>query len=139
MKPKLRKRDLDGNVETMLLALLSEGASYGYAIVKSLNQRAEGLLEFGEGTIYPILHRLEERELISARWEQVVSSGRKRKYYHITPKGHKALADNREYWFLLVDAMRRIGVVVDPAEEKSASSAEPKLGYAERLAMGGIS
>ena len=138
MKPKLRKRDLDGNVETMLLALLSESPSYGYAIVKSLNQRAEGLLEFGEGTIYPILHRLEERELITAQWEKMPDSGRKRKYYHITPKGQKALSENREYWLLLVDAMRRIGVV-ETDEEKPLPVTKPKLGYAERLAIGGIS
>jgi DNA-binding PadR family transcriptional regulator len=134
MSQKLRKRDLDGNVETMLLALLSEGASYGYAIVKALNQRAEGLLQFGEGTIYPILHRLESRELIMARWEKVAESGRKRKYYHITPKGHQMLAENREYWHLLVDAMRRIGVV-DHNEATPKASIKPNLGHVERLAI----
>lgn len=138
MNPKLRKRDLDGNVETMLLALLSEGPSYGYAIVKSLNDRADGLLEFGEGTIYPILHRLEEKELISAQWEKMSDSGRKRKYYHLTSKGHKALSENREYWLLLVDAMRRIGVVRND-EAMPDTTAKPKLGYVKRLALGGIS
>ncbi|MCK4957913.1 MAG: helix-turn-helix transcriptional regulator, partial [Planctomycetes bacterium] len=51
---KLRKQTLDGNVETLLLAILQSGPSYGYAIVKELDKRAEGILRLGEGTIYPV-------------------------------------------------------------------------------------
>ena len=58
---RLSKQTLDGNVETLILAVLEAGPSYGYAIVKELNDRAEGILQLGEGTIYPVLYRLGRR------------------------------------------------------------------------------
>jgi len=116
MEPVLRKQDLDGNVETILLTLLSEQPNYGYGIVKTLNDRAEGMLELGEGTIYPVLHRLEEKELIAAEWGTSPDSGRKRKYYHVTSKGLMVLGENRSYWAKLVQVMHRIGVSGEVAE-----------------------
>jgi hypothetical protein len=71
---KLNKKSLDGNVETLLLSVLEEGPSYGYAIVQELNSRAEGLLKLGEGTIYPVLHRLEDRQLITSNWPKMLAS-----------------------------------------------------------------
>ena len=110
---KLCKQTLDGNVETLLLAILAEGPSYGYALVQDLNQRAAGLLRLGEGTIYPVLHRLEERDLIAAKWRRG-DTGRERKYYRLTPKGRRKLADNRQQWQSLVQVMRQ---VLGPAAE----------------------
>ncbi len=134
MKLNLRKKELDGNVETMLLSLLSEQPSYGYAIVKSLNERAEGLMKLGEGTIYPVLHRLEERELIRAEWGTAPKSERKRKYYHITESGQAVLAENRDYWERLVDVMQRLGVTgTDSAPDQTA------LQNPNRLLTGDIS
>ncbi len=92
---KLKKQTLDGNVETLLLTILEDGPSYGYAIVKELNVRAENLLKLGEGTVYPVLHRMEKRKLLSAKWQHA-GSGRQRKYYRITQKGKKALVRIRE-------------------------------------------
>ncbi len=104
---RLSKQTLDGNVETLILAVLEAGPSYGYAIVKELNDRAEGILQLGEGTIYPVLHRLEEKKLISARW-RLAENGRQRKYYRLTAKGHKALAVNRQQWQMLSAAMGKV-------------------------------
>ncbi len=104
---KLRKQTLDGNVETLLLGILQQGPSYGYAIVKELNNRAEGILGLGEGTIYPVLHRMEDKKLISARWSQAENT-RQRKYYRLTPKGRKALADNRMQWEMLTEVMVKV-------------------------------
>jgi len=104
---KLKKQTLDGNVETLLLAILESGPSYGYAIVQDLNTRAQGLLGLGEGTIYPVLHRMEEKELINATW-RTAESGRERKYYRLTPKGRKALAENCRQWQLMSSIMGRI-------------------------------
>jgi len=109
---RLRKQMLDGNVETLVLAILEAGPSYGYAIVKELNERAEGLLQLGEGTIYPVLYRLEEKKLISARW-RLAENGRERKYYRLTAKGRKALAANLNQWQMLASVMRK---VLDSAE-----------------------
>lgn len=104
---RLKKQMLDGNVETLLMTVLEDGTSYGYAIVRELNERAEGLLKLGEGTIYPVLHRMEEKGLISAHW-QLAENGRQRKYYRLTPKGHRALAENRQQWGILSQLMRKI-------------------------------
>ena len=104
---KLRKQTLDGNVETLLLAILQSGPSYGYAIVKDLNDVAEGILSLGEGTIYPVLHRMEEKKLISARWSEA-ENGRQRKYYRLAPKGRKALTDNRVQWQMLSEVMEKL-------------------------------
>ena len=97
---RLRKQTLDGNVETLVLAVLETGPSYGYKIVRELNERSEGILQLGEGTIYPVLYRLEEKKLISARW-RLAENGRQRKYYRLTAKGRKSLAANLNQWQML--------------------------------------
>jgi PadR family transcriptional regulator, regulatory protein PadR len=102
---KLRKQTLDGNIETMLLAVLWDGPSYGYQIVQDLNNRAGGLLELGEGTVYPVLHRIERRGLIKGYW-QTADNRRKRKYYRLTPLGRQALEENRQQFQGLVQVMR---------------------------------
>ncbi|MHC4572406.1 MAG: PadR family transcriptional regulator [Planctomycetota bacterium] len=104
---RLRKQALDGNVETLLLAILDSGPSYGYAIAKELNRRSQGILQLGEGTIYPVLHRLEEKKLISARW-RLAENGRQRKYYRLTAKGRRALAVNRQQWQMLSAVMGKV-------------------------------
>lgn len=104
---RLSKQTLDGNVETLILAILEAGPNYGYAIVKELNERAEGILQLGEGTIYPVLYRLEDKKLIAARW-RLAENGRQRKYYRLISKGHKALATNRQQWQMLSAAMGKV-------------------------------
>ncbi len=104
---KLSKKSLDGNMETLLLAVLNEGPSYGYQMVQDLNAKAPGILKTGEGTIYPVLHRLEERALIQSSWREG-ETGRQRRYYRITPKGKKALSDNRLQW----DALKKVMTTV---------------------------
>ena len=104
---RLKKQTLDGNVETLLLAILQSGPSYGYAIVKELNSRAEGLLQMGEGTIYPVLHRLEEKGLVSARWSEA-ENGRPRKYYRLGTRGKKALAANCTEWRIMSEIIKRV-------------------------------
>lgn len=101
---KLTKKALDGNVDTLLLAVLARGPSYGYQLVQDINEQAEGLLKMGEGTVYPVLHRLEDRGLIAATWRKG-ETGRERKYYRLTSRGRKHLSDNRQQWRLLVRVM----------------------------------
>ncbi len=104
---RLKKQTLDGNIETMLLAVLTEGPSYGYQIVEDVNRRAGGMLELGEGTVYPVLHRIEGRGLIAGNW-RVGENGRRRKYYRLTPKGRQALRENRWQFQSLVQIMHAI-------------------------------
>ena len=100
----IKKTILDGNVETMLLAILDRAPSYGYEIVRLLNEQSSGVLSLGEGTVYPVLHRLEKRKLISSFWEKT-DSGRPRKYYRLTKSGMKLLTENRQQWTSLVKVM----------------------------------
>jgi PadR family transcriptional regulator PadR len=102
---RISKQLLDGNVETLILAVLESGPSYGYAIVKEIDKRSKGILQLGEGTIYPVLYRLEEKHLVSASWHTAENT-RRRKYYRLNPPGRKALAENRRQWEALAAVMR---------------------------------
>jgi DNA-binding PadR family transcriptional regulator len=76
---------------------LSEGDSYGYAIIKRVQELSGGRMEWTDGMLYPVLHRLERLGYIKARWEEA-ESGRRRKYYRITPQGKTQLAEERRQW-----------------------------------------
>ena len=104
---RLRKQTLDGNVETLILAVLETEPSYGYHIVKELNKRSHGILSLGEGTVYPVLHRLEERKVLSSK-QYLAKNGRRRKYYRLTSKGRRSLAGNRQQWQMLVSVMEKV-------------------------------
>ncbi len=104
---RLSKKALDGNVETIILAELSKGANYGYALVREINRAHEGLLRLGEGTIYPVLYRMEERGLVSAEILQA-EGARPRKYYRLTERGTAALAEDLRQWGALSKVMERV-------------------------------
>ena len=89
----------------IVLAILAEGDSYGYAILQRVRELSGGRLEWTDGMLYPVLHRLERLGYVKAHWE-TAESGRKRKYYHITTAGKTQLADERRQW-LAVDATLR--------------------------------
>jgi DNA-binding PadR family transcriptional regulator len=89
----------------LVLAILAEGDSYGYAILKRVQELSGGRMEWTDGMLYPVLHRLERTGHIQARW-QVAASGRRRKYYRITPQGRSQLAEERRQW-QTVDATLR--------------------------------
>ncbi len=90
-----------GSVIPMVLALLRERPMYGYEMVKLVDARTGGRLEWKEGTLYPALHRLEAGGLVSSKWRDVPegrAAGRKRKYYAITRRGLGELARRAEEW-----------------------------------------
>lgn len=89
----------------IVLAILSEGDSYGYAIIKRVRELSGGRVEWTDGMLYPVLHRLERLGHVEARWE-VAESGRRRKYYRITIRGRDQLAEERRQW-QAVDATLR--------------------------------
>ena len=89
----------------IVLAILAEGDSYGYAIIQRVRELSGGRIEWTDGMLYPVLHRLERLGHIEARWE-VADSGRKRKYYQLTAGGRAQLAAEREQW-QAVDATLR--------------------------------
>ena len=81
----------------LVLAILSEGDSYGYAIIKRVTELSGGHLQWTDGMLYPVLHRLERYGLVAAKWG-ASESGRKRKYYRITKEGRAELAAQRQQW-----------------------------------------
>lgn len=81
----------------LVLAILVEGTSYGYAILKRVRELSGGELEWTDGMLYPLLHRLERLGYIRAEWG-VSPEGRRRRYYRTTPAGHAQLAEQRRQW-----------------------------------------
>ncbi|MHB9003640.1 MAG: PadR family transcriptional regulator [Coriobacteriia bacterium] len=90
---------------SLVLAILAEEDSYGYAILQRVRELSGGHLEWTDGMLYPVLHRLGRLGYVEARWE-VADSGRRRKYYRITPQGRAQLDEQRKQW-QAVDATLR--------------------------------
>lgn len=92
-----QKELVGASTRLMILSVLARDASYGYEIIKRINDEAEGLFLWQEGTVYPILHKLEQESFVRTQWQQA-ESGRERKYYYITAKGREALTDGAREW-----------------------------------------
>ena len=91
----------------IVLAILAEGDSYGYAILKRVRDLSGGQMEWTDGMLYPVLHRLERLGHVAARWEQT-DTGRKRKYYRVTSEGRAQLAIERRQWQAVDSTLRGI-------------------------------
>jgi PadR family transcriptional regulator len=91
----------------LVLGILAEGESYGYAILKQVNDLSGGQLEWTDGLLYPLLHRLERLGYVKSAWE-TPPGGRRRKYYRITGRGRAELAEQRRQWVAVVDALRGV-------------------------------
>ena len=91
----------------LVLAILAEGESYGYAIIKRVAELSRGQLQWTDGMLYPVLHRLERHGLVAATWG-ASDSGRRRRYYRITREGSAQLALQRQQWQAVDDTLRGI-------------------------------
>src|SRR5258706_12388825 len=78
----------------LVLAILAEGDSYGYAIIKRVTELSDGHLQWTDGMLYPVLHRLQRQGVVAAKWG-TPETGRRREDYRITPEGRKQLAEQR--------------------------------------------
>ena len=81
----------------LLLSILADGESYGYEIIQKVREVSGGHIEWSDGMLYPVLHRLEREGLIDSEWKEA-DSGRDRKYYFLSSKGNKTLNAEREQW-----------------------------------------
>jgi DNA-binding PadR family transcriptional regulator len=97
---KLGKDLVAASAAPLVLAILEQGESYGYAIIQRVRELSGGRIEWTDGMLYPVLHRLEAQGTITARWK-TAPSGRKRKYYSLKPRGRRALAGHKEQWSLV--------------------------------------
>jgi PadR family transcriptional regulator len=93
-----------GSLELAILHLLSGGEAYGYEIVSKLTARTNGALEITDGTLYPVLYRLERAGFVTVRWE-TAGRGVPRKYYDLTPSGRDELARLTREWTTFAKAM----------------------------------
>lgn len=85
------------SAEPLILSLLEKGESYGYAIIQEIKGRSEEQLSWTDGMLYPVLHRMEAKGLITSRWVKI-ENGRKRKYYTLKQNGKRALQRHFQQW-----------------------------------------
>ncbi len=87
---------VSGSMGMLILRLLSEKDMYGYEMIDTLKKRSENVFELKAGTLYPLLHGLEEKHFLKSYEQEVL--GKVRKYYQITPEGRKHLEQKKEEW-----------------------------------------
>ena len=96
-----------GSLELIVLHLLASGEAYGYEIVSKLTAETNGALEVTDGTLYPVLYRLERAGSVTVRWE-TPERGVPRKYYRLTPSGREELARLTHEWTTFSKAMSKL-------------------------------
>jgi len=102
-----KKSDLlQGTLDMLVLKIVALGPIHGYAIAQRINQISREVLQVQQGSLYPALHRLEKRGLLSAEWREV--SGREAKFYSLTRAGRKQLGAEQENWERLAGAVAMI-------------------------------
>jgi transcriptional regulator len=103
----MSKEVLQGTLDLMVLRTLeSMGPQHGFGLAKRILQVSDGVLNLNQGTLYPALLRLEQRRWIRSRWG-VSENNRKAKFYELTPKGRRQVADETESWELTVSVMAK--------------------------------
>jgi PadR family transcriptional regulator PadR len=104
---KIEKELVAASSVPLILSILSEGDSYGYAIIQRVKDLSSGKIEWTDGMLYPVLHWLEDRRMVRSRWEKA-DSGRKRKYYSIQTAGHQTLRAQKEQWKTVTSTLNQI-------------------------------
>jgi PadR family transcriptional regulator PadR len=95
------------SAEALILSLLVKGESYGYAIIQEVRARSQDHLQWTDGMLYPVLHRMENNGWIKSRWVKT-ESGRKRKYYSLKKDGKSALKEQRAQWLKVHDVLTQL-------------------------------
>jgi transcriptional regulator len=106
---------LKGTLSLLILSLLSRKAMYGYEIAATVHRDTDGAFSWREGSLYPCLHKLQADGLLQGEWEEK-ETGRKRRYYHITPKGRAALKAKLESW---TELTRAVGRILEKTDEET--------------------
>ena len=102
----MRGESLKGHLDLLILACVEGGAAHGYAIIEELKRKSAGEFDLPEGTVYPVLHRLERGGLLKSKWSE--ANGRRRRLYSMNSRGRRALADRRGEWRSFVQAVTRV-------------------------------
>ena len=93
----LSKELVAASTVPLVLSVLAEGESYGYALIQRVRELSGGQIEWSEGMLYPVLHWMEDQGLVDSEWKEA-DTGRKRKYYRLCQEGKKALAVEKQQW-----------------------------------------
>ncbi|HCU91798.1 MAG TPA: PadR family transcriptional regulator [Actinobacteria bacterium] len=102
----MKAEKLKGHLDLLLLSVLSGGPGHGYEVITRLRDRSDGAFQLPEGTVYPALHRLESAGLLASTWEVV--AGRRRRIYHLTLAGERAMAEQARQWREFSGSMARV-------------------------------
>lgn len=114
---RIERELMRGAGPATVLRLLRQREMYGYELVQALSQRTDGVLAMGQSTLYPLLYSLQAKGLVTAE-VRVAPSGRKRKYYALTPKGRIRLKAEQAQWRRLLRAMVSLGLVGASSSER---------------------
>jgi PadR family transcriptional regulator, regulatory protein PadR len=107
------KSDLpQGTLDLLILRIVSLGPNHGYAIAQRIQQISRDVLQIQQGSLYPALHRLENKGLLTADWKET-ETGRDAKFYRLTAQGKKQLKDEKENWARLTSA---VGLILGGTE-----------------------
>ena len=104
---KLQKELVAASSVPLVLSILSNGDSYGYAIIQRVKELSDGKIQWTDGMLYPVLHWMEDQGLVRSRWAKS-ESGRKRKYYSLQPDGRQALRQQKEQWALVSSTLNKL-------------------------------
>jgi PadR family transcriptional regulator, regulatory protein PadR len=104
---KLEKELVAASSVPLVLSILSEGDSYGYAIIQRVKELSGGKIEWTDGMLYPVLHWLEDQGFVRSRWTKS-EAGRKRKYYSLRPEGRQALRKQKDQWSLVSSTLNQL-------------------------------
>ncbi|MBL8172514.1 MAG: PadR family transcriptional regulator [Acidobacteria bacterium] len=99
-----------GSTEMLILALVEDRPRHGYEIAKLIEERSDGVLQFHVASLYPLLYRLEKRELIQGRWVEKAGQ-RRRRFYKLTAAGKKVLTEQRQTWADFFAALDRVAKI----------------------------
>jgi DNA-binding PadR family transcriptional regulator len=102
----MKAETLKGHLDGLVLAVLAGGPAHGYAVIEQLKQRSGGTFDLAEGTVYPVLHRLEAEGLLASSWSD--AAGRRRRVYRLTRRGRTSLEGRRRDWHAFVGAVEAV-------------------------------
>jgi DNA-binding PadR family transcriptional regulator len=104
---RLTKDLVAASAVPLILSILEEGESYGYALIQRVRELSGGEIEWTDGMLYPVLHRLEAQGYIESRW-RTADTGRKRKYYALKGHGREVLREQKEQWLVVHGALAKL-------------------------------
>jgi len=103
----LSKELVAASTVPLVLSVLTQGESYGYELIQRVRELSGNRIEWTEGMLYPVLHWMEDEDLIEAEWREA-ETGRKRKYYRLRKEGRKALQDEKQQWMSVHETLAKL-------------------------------